>query len=349
VNFMASNTKTVMTLGVIALLVIASALAAPLFGFGAQKQQAVQGQTTGTPASPTSTAGTDSFAPADVYMNLKDVTNPTTAVTTTSVTAVAYDASTADTSVSSPTTAYIDSDASDSSGNIAFAAKKLYTGTSYKVKVYDNTASPTWYPVLGTITVPALNPALGASAVATITPDWMLTKIGTIADPMTANATGSAGGALQTGVTSNEVTNRVTINLSTAPAAITVRFPITFANTGVNTKLQNVVIRPMQDSGAVIPTTAFTGATMSYVSGTNLNIPANVLANVQNQLPIALGNFDDSTSGSYYFQVSLSNSSLVTGETYTFFEDDNGNYRATDGIAGQSGASPVNFTISTTN
>jgi hypothetical protein len=162
---------------------------------------------------------------------------------------------------------------------------------------------------------------------------------------MQTEATGSGGGALQTGVTSSASANKVTINRTAATdSTITVRFEVTLANVGVGSKLKNVVLRPIQDTSNPLPTTAFTSATLIYKEGTNFNVPSDILSYVSSQTPISLGDWNSGTSGKYYLTVSLDKASLSNGRFY-FRLDDLGNWLATDPIAGQSGAPSEAFYI----
>jgi hypothetical protein len=277
---------------------------------------------------------------------VKDAANPSNIVTTSTVKGKVFSISTPDSAIASPITAYLDSDTIDTStGKLEFTAKKVMTANSYKVKIWDDSSTPIWYPELVVVNIPALAPELGASAQHTAE-DVLLSKIGTFADPMQVEATGSGGGALQTGVTSSATNNKVTINITqVTDSTITIRFEITLANIGVGAKLKNVVLRPIQDTTNPLPTTAFTAASLVYKEGTNFNAPSDILSYVTGQTPISLGDWGDGTSGKYYLTVSLSKSALANGNKFYFRLDDLGNWLATDPIAGQSGASSVNFYI----
>jgi hypothetical protein len=303
------------------------------------KQQAVQPYQSQLPAP----SGYTPFPLGSLVVYLKDVNNPSNVVSTATVKGRVYYLSTPDSAVASPITSYLDS-ATINSGKLTFSAGKVMTANTYKVKIWDDTSSPTWYPELVIVNVPALDPNLGASAQYT-TDDILLSKIGTFADPMQSEATGSGGGSLQTGVTSSASTNKVTINRTTATdSTITVRFEVTLANTGVGSKLKNVVLRPIQDTSNPLPTTAFTSATLIYKEGTNFNVPSDILSYVSSQTPISLGDWNSGTSCKYYLTVSLDKASLSNGKFY-FRLDDLGNWLATDPIAGQSGASSEAFYI----
>ena len=308
---------------------------------GGFKAQVVQ---TGGKAQITTPQGYTPFPLGTLKIYLKDKNNPTTAVSTATVDGKVFSVSTPDSALPSPTTPYLDS-ADISSGALSFTAKKIQTATGYKVKIWDNTGSPTWYPVEVKVSVPALDPNLGASAQYTA-PDVYMEKIGTFADPMQSEATGAGGGSLPTGVTSAAASNAITINITAATdSTITIRIPLTFADTATGTYLRDVVLVPIQDPSNPMPTTAFTAATLTYVSGTNFNVPGNILNYVSGQLPIKLGDWTDSTSGTYYLQISLDKASLSSGDKFYFRLDDQGGYLSTDSIAGQSGASGVNFYI----
>jgi hypothetical protein len=302
------------------------------------KQQAVQPLPPQVPVQ-----GYTPFPLGSLSVYLKDANNPSNIVSTPTVKGRVYSLSTPDSAIASPITAYLDS-ATISSGKLTFSAGKVMTASAYKVKIWDDSSSPTWYPELVVVNVPALDPNLGASAQYT-TDDILLSKIGTFADPMQTEATGSGGGALQTGVTSSASANKVTINRTTATdSTITVRFEVTLANVGVGSKLKNVVLRPIQDTSSPLPTTAFTSATLIYKEGTNFNIPSDILSYVSSQTPISLGDWNSGTSGKYYLTVSLDRASLSNGKFY-FRLDDLGNWLATDPIAGQSGAPSEAFYI----
>jgi hypothetical protein len=296
------------------------------------KPQQVQPVVPGQPAP----AGYTPFPLGTLAIYVKDANNPNNAVTTATVKGKVYDIGVSN--VASPLTPYLDS-ATNNNGALSFQAKKVLTGTSYKVKIWDDSASPAWYAQLVTVNIPALDPSLGANAQYTA-PDVLLEKIGTFADPMQVEATGAGGGSLQTGVTSSASTNTVTINKTqVTDSSITIRFQVTFANTGIGSKLKQVVFRPIQDQTNPMPTNAFTGATFTYISGSNLGLPGDVLSYVTSQQPIALGDWTDSTSATYYFQVTLDKASLANGQTFYFRIDDLGNWLATDPIDGSSGAS----------
>jgi len=289
------------------------------------------------------------FPVGTMTVYLKDSTNPTNAVTTSTVDGKVYSADTPRSAVKSPITGYVDSDDIDASdGSLDFTAKKIMTGTKYLLKVWDNTGSPTWYPELIDVDVPKLDPNLGASITYTL-PDLYLDRIGTIADPMQSEATGAGGASLQTGVASSASSNTITINVSQATDdTITIRIPLTLSNTQTNSKLKEMVLKPIQDTTNPMSTTAFTAATVTYISGTNMGIPGNILPYVSGQTAIPLGDWDDSTSGSYYLQISLDKASLSSGDTFYFRLDDQGDWLATDDVAGQSGASSQYVKITVT-
>jgi len=303
------------------------------------KQQAAQPYTPQAPAP----SGYTPFPLGSLVVYLKDVNNPSNIVSTSTVKGRVYSLSTPDSAIASPITAYLDS-ATINSGKLTFQAGKITTASAYKVKVWDDSSSPTWYPELVVVNVPALDPNLGATAQYTAD-DILLSKIGTFADSMQSEATGSGGGSLQTGVTSTAASNKVTINKTIATdSTITVRFEVTLANVGVGSKLKNVVLRPIQDTSSPLPTTAFTSATLIYKEGTNFNVPSDILSYVSSQTPISLGDWNSGTSGKYYLTVSLDRASLSNGKFY-FRLDDLGNWLATDPISGQSGASSEAFYI----
>jgi hypothetical protein len=291
---------------------------------------------------PTYKTGYTPFPLGTLAIYVKDANNPNNIVTTATIKGKVYDAGVSN--VASPLTPYLDS-ATISNGVLSFQAKRVLTGNSYKVKIWDDSSTPTWYAQLVTVNIPALDPSLGANAQYTA-PDVLLEKIGTFADPMQVEATGAGGGPLQTGVTSSASTNTVTINITqVTDSSITIRFQVTFANIGIGSKLKQVVFRPIQDQINPMPTNAFTSATFTYVSGSNLGLPGDVLSYVTSQQPIPMGDWSDSTSATYYFQVTLDKASLANGQTFYFRIDDLGNWLATDPIDGSSGAPSVNFKI----
>lgn len=290
----------------------------------------------------------NSFPLGTLSVYMKDAANPTTAVVTSTVKGKVYTVDTLRSAIISPTTPYVDQDTAidTSNGNLDFTGKKVQTNTKYQVKVWDSAASPTWYPVLFTVTVPAFDPSLGASAQYTA-PDEMMQKVGTIADVMQDEAVGAGGGTIPTGSTSSHAYDNVTIDLSDSSAlsTITLRLKLTMANTGGSTVLHNMVIKPMQDTTNPMPVTAFTAASMTYVDGTNLNIPGNVLPYISGQNEIPLGEWGDGVSAHYYLQVSLDEASLTAGNKFMFYVDDQGGYLKSDDIAGQNGAASKNFFI----
>jgi len=330
--------NTLMTLLVISLIALGGFVVYKEF-----KQQAVQPYVPQVPAP--SPSGYTPFPLGTLAIYLKDANNPSNIVSTTTVKGKVYSISTPDSAVASPVTAYLDSDTIDTStGKLEFTSKKVLTANAYKAKIWDDSSSPTWYPELVVVNIPALDPNLGASAQHT-SDDILLSEIGTFADPMQSEATGSGGGSLQTGVTSYASSNYVKINKTQATdSTITIRFEVTLANTGVGSKLKSVVLRPIQDTSSPLPTTAFTSASLVHKEGTNFNTPSDVLSYISSQTPISLGDWDSGTSGTYYLTVSLDKSSLSDGSFY-FRLDDLGNWLATDSVAGQSGASSQYFYI----
>lgn len=306
--------------------------------------QLFQAQQTGQPSAPRQSVGYQPYPMGTLTVYLKDKANPTNPVLTSTVKAKVFSLETQRSAVASPITPYLDSDDIDTStGAVEFTAKKVYTGNSYWVKVWDSASTPTWYAELVRVDIPAYTDANVNSFTA---PDVMLSRIGAFADPMQEDATGSGGGSLQTGVSSDHTNNKVTIDLSDATdPTITVRFKLTFANSVVNSRIKNVVLRPVQDTTSPMPTTAFTSATVSQVEGVNFGIAGDILPYVSAQTPINLGDWTDSTSAKYYLQVSIDKASLSAGQKFYFRLDDLGNWLAVDDIAGQSGASPVYIMI----
>lgn len=283
-------------------------------------------------------AGYQPYPLQELKFYIKDAASPTTVVSTGTIKGTLYTISTPDSALSSPLTPYVDS-ATISSGAILFSSGKVMTGTSYKLKVWDDTSSPAWYPKLVSVNVPAF-----PSEVTSYTGDDVyLEKIGTFADPMQSDATGAGGASLPTGVTSSHATNTITINSTKITGdTFTIRIPLTFANTASGTKLRNVVLKPMQDTTTPIPVTAFSAATLTYVSGTNFNVASDILPYITSQQPIPLGDWTDGTAGTYYLQITMIKSVLNTDNAaFYFYIDDQGNWLATDPVAGQSGASPV--------
>jgi hypothetical protein len=298
------------------------------------------------PGTPTTTiqGGYSPFPLGELRVYLKQESSPNTPVTTSSIKGRIYDSGA--TNIASPMTPYVDSATiGTTAGNLSFTGGNIYTSTSYKLKIWDDSSSPTWYAKLIDFTVPALDPNMGANAKYTL-PNVYLEKIGTFADPMQSDATGPGGAQLPTGVTSSHLNNKVTINASKTPGdRTTLRFTLTLANTAVGSKLKKVVLRPIQDTTNPMPTTAFTSAIMTYVSGTNLNIPSDILPYIQSQQPIPLGDWTDSTSATYYLQVTIDENVIRDNDTFYFRIDDLGNWLGTDPIDGSSGASSVYFYI----
>lgn len=278
------------------------------------------------------------FPLSNLRIYLKDASSPTTSVGTSTVKGTIFSINTPDEGVRSPLTPYVDT-AQISNGALSFTSGKVMTSTSYKLKIWDSASTPTWYPELKVISVPAL-----PSGVDNYTgEDVYLTKIGTFADIMQADATGAGGGSLPTGVTSSHATNTITINSSkVATDTFTIRIPLTFANVVTGSKIKNVVLVPKQDTSDPFPVSAFSSATLTYASGTNFNVVSDLMPYIMSQQPLPLGDWTDATAGVYYLQITLIKSQLTDdGQTFYFYLDDQGNWLATDNIAGQSGASPV--------
>lgn len=345
--------KTNMALVAIALvaIVVGGVFVANTLGL-LPTQQANQAGQGGQPATVGGggTGGAVSAYPVDLQVPLKDAANPTTSVTTATVTGRIYSSATADDTVKNALTSYLDSNTVTSAGILNFTGKQTINGNTYKLKIWDNTASPTWYATLVPFTVSSSNQFYsGAIAL----PQQSLDRIGTFSDAMVEDATLSDGTAITTyatavNSTSNASYNTLRINISeSAATTLSYRVPLVIGQGTVNAKLKNVVMKPQQSTTSGIPVTAFTAASITYRDGVNF-FPAvsNILTYVQNQQPITIGELGSGTVGRVYLAFTLDKSSVAAGQSFMFFLDDNSNWLGTDSVAGQQTASPANFTIS---
>jgi len=316
------------------------------FFFLAYYTQPQSQQVVVTPGQQAITPGYTPWAVGTVKIGLKDKANPTTVITTSTIRGRVYSFDTPDSAVISPTTPYLDSDSDgpDSSGYLSFTGNKLYTATSYKVKIWDSASSPSYYPELVRIDIPALDPSLGASYSYTAS-DVYLMKIGTFATVL-QSCTGAGGGSLPTGVTVDTNNQLVKINITSATSPVTLRCTLRFGNTVANSYLKDVVLHPVADQSSPMPTNAFTSATLTRYSGTDFGLPGDIIGYISGQLPISVDSLlDSSKSGDYYLQFSIDLSGLSSGQKFHFKVDDLGKWLATDDIAGQSGATAAGFTI----
>lgn len=347
---MASKTKIYMTFGLLILAVIAAALVAPLFGYGAQKQQAVPTGTT-PPAGTEVPAGTDSFAPTEVDVRLYDARYPANAISDTSVTGVVYALGTSDETMRDADAPTINTgDAVSATGLVQFTSGNglMYTGATYDMKFYDNAASPAYYAERKSIKVQTRNPELGTGAIGTDPERVSLQAIGTITDPMTDNATSSSDGALPTGVTSNDATNTVTINKTAiTTSTVTFKYTLKFANTVDGTYLKNMVIDPAV--GSTIPGSAFSSALLSHSTGTVLTPTGSVLNKIKNNNPISLGTFNENTGTSTYtLTLGIVNASISNGQSFVLYVDDLDSHSGKDPLTDGVGAATANVTIAVT-
>lgn len=294
------------------------------------------------PTPGTAPAGYVSFPLSSFKIYLKDEASPASSIASNTIYGRLYSVSTPDNAIASPLTPYVDQ-GQNSNGVITFSSGKVMTATSYKLRIWDTASTPVFYPKLITVTIPALPSEITSYS----GDDVLLERIGTFADPMQADATGAGGGPLPTGVTSSHATNTIIINATRVTTdTFTIRIPLTLANIQTASKLKNVVIKPMQDTTKPIPVTAFSSATLTYVGGTNFNVVSDILPYISSQQPIQLGDWTDAVAGSYYLQLTLVKAALTTDDSaFYFYIDDQGNWLATDPIAGQSGASAVSIKI----
>jgi hypothetical protein len=326
----------------LSLMTVSVLLIGLAFGYMVYKDFFKPAQVTQPPFGGGPTAPSQPGKPLKVNVYLRDAFNPTNAILASTVKGRIYEAGIPDSALASPLTAYLDS-ASNSGGVLSFQAMRVFAGQSYKVKIWDDTTTPTYYAKVVIVNLPYYSPE---ATVDTYPTEVRLEAIGTFADPMQSDATGAGGASLPTGVTSDATNNRVRINkTAVVDSTVTVRIPVTIANVKSNSVLKNVVLRPIQDTSSPLPTNAFVSVTLQYKEGKSFAFPTtDITSYVQAQSPITIGDLQGGDSGIYYLTVSLAKDSLTVG-SFKFIFDDLGNWLATDPVAGQSGASPVEITI----
>jgi hypothetical protein len=329
----------------VGLMTIAVFIIALAFGYMAYRDFIRPAQITQFPGGGVS-APSQLGKPLKINVYLRDAFNPTNAILESTVKGRVYEAGIPDSALTSPLTAYLDS-ATNNGGILSFQAMRTFAGQSYKIRIWDDTVAPKYYAKVVTVNLPYYSPE---ATVDTYPTEIRLEAIGTFADPMQSDATGAGGTSLPTGVTSDAANNRVRINRSAVvDSTVTVRIPLTIANVKSNSVLKNVVLRPIQDTSAPLPTNVFTSVVLQYKEGRSFAFPTtDITSYVQSQSPIAIGDLQGGDSGIYYLTISLDKNSLTTG-SFKFILDDLGNWLATDPVAGQSGASPVEITIQVVN
>jgi hypothetical protein len=315
------------------------------FGYFIAKDQGFIGQQmtqpTGQVVQP-AVQGYVPFALASLDVYLYDNANKNSLVTETSVKGYVYPAGTSDADIANPITPIVDS-ATVSSGKLSFTARKVQTGTSYRIKITDTSATPVWYGKVVDVNVPQLSAALGASATWTA-PNVYLDKIGTFATFSSAACTGAGGAPLPNGASYSSGVLTLNKAVLGSTGINTYRCEIQIANVAPGTVLKDVVIHPQADPSAPLPTTSFMSASLGYVTGTNYNLPSDILSFVTSGAPIRVGDVTASQDGKYYLQFTIDQTQYQVGSFY-FYLDDLGKYLGQSSVDNGYGAQPKSLKI----
>lgn len=232
----------------------------------------------------------------------------------------------------------------NSAGKFALVGGTIQTCSPYSFRFKDTTSNTYYCEYYN----PTVDPKVPDITTVTMTQHFLMSKVGTFKNLYSGAWTKQSRTALSAAFENDAGSGALNINATASTeSAIGIECPIQIGNSVSSSYLNNVVLQVYKRSANQMPIDAITSATIEHYTGTTLIGVSDILAQVQSYEPITVNGGQPITSAmseSAYLQLTLTNSSLTSGDILDIYIDDLGAVNAVDQCS-QSGATGSHITV----